>query len=116
MAQAPLARKTSRPQQLWQDYGSDLVIFWLCSCCLFLMFAYGKDRRTPGWRALPPTQAALLILAVGSRAWLNRAALAHPALVFVGLISYPLYLWHWPLLYLTRISAVTTTRASSSAH
>jgi peptidoglycan/LPS O-acetylase OafA/YrhL len=72
------------------------------------MFAYGRDDPYPGWRALAPTVGTLLVLAAGSRAWLNRTVLAHPALVFIGWISYPLYLWHWPLLYLTRISAVTT--------
>ena len=43
MAQAPLARNTSRPQQLWQDYGSDLVIFSALLMLFVPMFAYGKD-------------------------------------------------------------------------
>jgi hypothetical protein len=37
-------------------------------------------------------------MAVGNDAWINRNVLANRFLVFVGLISYPLYLWHWPLL------------------
>jgi peptidoglycan/LPS O-acetylase OafA/YrhL len=52
----------------------------------------------PGWWALLPTGGALLVITAGPTAWVNRTFLANPALVFIGLISYPLYLWHWPLL------------------
>jgi peptidoglycan/LPS O-acetylase OafA/YrhL len=51
----------------------------------------------PGWGALlPVVGAALLIEARGSI--VNRRLLSHPAMIFIGLVSYPLYLWHWPLL------------------
>src|SRR5262249_28237369 len=37
-----------------------------------------------------------------------RRVLSHRALVFVGLISYPLYLWHWPILsFMTIIESDT---------
>jgi SGNH domain (fused to AT3 domains)/Acyltransferase family len=57
----------------------------------------------PGaWALLPTLGAASLILA-GARTVPNRKLLSHPVLVWVGLISYPLYLWHWPLLSFARI-------------
>ncbi|MBX9605986.1 MAG: acyltransferase, partial [Gammaproteobacteria bacterium] len=52
----------------------------------------------PGWRACLPVGGALLLLAAGPTASVNRRALARFGLPWVGLVSYPLYLWHWPLL------------------
>jgi len=61
------------------------------------------DRAFPGWWALLPVLGAALLIAAGPQAWINRQILAHRSLVFIGLISYPLYLWHWPLLTYARI-------------
>ncbi len=61
------------------------------------------DRAFPGWWALLPVLGATLLVSAGPAAWLNRTILAHRSLVFIGLISYPLYLWHWPLLAYARI-------------
>lgn len=57
----------------------------------------------PGWRAVIPVGGTLLLIAAGPNAWVNRYLLARRWVVFVGLISYPLYLWHWPLLSFGRI-------------
>lgn len=62
-----------------------------------------KERHFPGWWAVLPTIGAMLIISAGSQAWLNRTVLANRVLVWFGLISYPLYLWHWPLLSFARI-------------
>ena len=62
--------------------------FWLIS----------NESLFPGWWALLPTVGAFLIISAGEHAWLNRTLLSHRLLIWFGLISYPLYLWHWPLL------------------
>jgi peptidoglycan/LPS O-acetylase OafA/YrhL len=51
----------------------------------------------PGWWAMLPVGGAVLMLSAPA-AWGSRHLLSSPAMVRVGLISYPLYLWHWPLL------------------
>src|SRR5262249_1619809 len=51
----------------------------------------------PGWSAMLPVAGTALVVSA-PRAWLCRVVLASPPLVWIGLISYPLYLWHWPLL------------------
>ena len=62
-----------------------------------------KDSLFPGWSAILPTLGASLILAAGHQAWFNRSLLSNRVIVWFGLISYPLYLWHWPLLAYARI-------------
>ena len=62
-----------------------------------------REKAFPGWWALLPTLGAYLVISAGPQAWLNRAVLSHRAVVWFGLISYPLYLCHWPLLSFARI-------------
>jgi peptidoglycan/LPS O-acetylase OafA/YrhL len=66
------------------------------------IFAITQDRSLLGWWTLLPTLGTLLVISAGAKAWLNRTVLSSPMLVGLGLISYPLYLWHWPLLLLAR--------------
>jgi peptidoglycan/LPS O-acetylase OafA/YrhL len=68
------------------------------------LFSVDNGPGFPGWRALLPTVGTALIIAAGPRAWVNRVIFSHPCAVWVGLISYPLYLWHWPLLTFARIA------------
>lgn len=61
-----------------------------------------SHRAFPGWwAALPVAGTVLLLSAPGG--WLNRVVLSSPPLVGIGLVSYPLYLWHWPLLVMFAI-------------
>jgi hypothetical protein len=65
------------------------------------IFLYLPETRFPGYEAIPPVLGAVLVLAsAGGRA--NRILSVRP-LVGVGLISYSLYLWHWPLLSFAHI-------------
>jgi peptidoglycan/LPS O-acetylase OafA/YrhL len=54
-------------------------------------------RAFPGWWAVLPVAGSALLLSAPA-AWVCRHLLASRPMVRIGLISYPLYLWHWPLL------------------
>ena len=74
---------------------------------LLLVSAFLVDTNSlwPGWLAVLPVGGTLLLIAAGPFAFLNRAILSNTSLVGIGLVSYPLYLWHWPLLAFARILA-----------
>lgn len=73
-------------------------------------FGLNEATRFPGWWALMPTLGAVLLIAAGGECRVNRTVLASRPMVFIGLISYPLYLWHWPLLVFARIAYDGATR------
>ncbi len=97
-------------QRTWQQrvvgwshrYGSAASVVGLS---VILAFAFGVSASPsfPGWLAVIPVIGALLIIAAGERSFVNRRLLSIRIVVWIGLISYPLYLWHWPLLSFLRI-------------
>ncbi len=78
---------------------SVLGLFLLLLSVIFI----DQDQPYPGSWALLPVVGTLLIIAAGNQSWFNQSVLSNRVLVGIGLISYPLYLWHWPLLSLARI-------------
>ena len=57
----------------------------------------------PGWWALLPCIGAYLLISAGPKAWANQTILSRKVMVWFGLISFPLYLWHWPLLAFAQV-------------
>ena len=62
-----------------------------------------ESRVFPGLWALLPVGGTALLIAAGPRAIVNRTLLSQRIVVWIGLISYPLYLWHWPVLSFAHI-------------
>jgi peptidoglycan/LPS O-acetylase OafA/YrhL len=59
---------------------------------------FNRTMSFPGVLVLLPVVGALMLIWAGPAALVNRSILAGRSAVFIGLISYPLYLWHWPLI------------------
>ncbi|MER9255079.1 acyltransferase [Mesorhizobium sp. M0598] len=88
---AMAARLERRPAEIAALAGLALIVASL--------FIIDSDTPFPGLSALGPCIGAALLIAAGIRhqTAVSRALSVSPA-AFVGLISYSLYLWHWPLL------------------
>jgi peptidoglycan/LPS O-acetylase OafA/YrhL len=76
-------------------------IFPALAVCLVAVLIYGSfaltpDMRFPGWLALVPALGAVTSILAGPAALVNNHVLSRPVLVRIGLLSYPLYVWHWP--------------------
>lgn len=80
---------------------SALVRNWLSfsglAITIFSISVIDQNKLFPGWWALLPVTGSVLLISAGPEAWINKQILASKPMVFIGLISYPLYLWHWPI-------------------
>lgn len=80
------------------------AISWFGLFLLLLGFLLIDSRKViPSYWTLLPTMGTFLLIYGGSSAFVNSFLLSNRTLVFIGLISFPLYLWHWPLLAYARI-------------
>ncbi len=118
--------------RMWEILVGVLLAFWLASARgealrlqgrfrhaallgLALIFAavlcYGPDTPFPGLAAAVPCAGAALVIVFASPAGLAGTMLSRRPVVFIGIISYSLYLWHYPLLAFTRIATETVSLA-----
>jgi peptidoglycan/LPS O-acetylase OafA/YrhL len=88
-----------------------LISWFGLLCILAAIFTLDREVDYPGWLALLPTLGAAALIFAGPSAWPNRRILGNRLAVAIGLISYPLYLWHWPLLSFLRIIEPDATSA-----
>ena len=68
------------------------------ACVTVPMFIYTQEMVHPGYITLLPVLGSVILIMAQPDAIINRTLLSWGPMTFVGLISYSLYLWHWPLL------------------
>lgn len=93
------------PKQLLRDAASLLGIIFI----VWSITSFSEHTIFPGKKVLIPCLgAALLIYAgEGGSSFVGRF-LSLPPMVFMGIISYSLYLWHWPAIVLAKQYAIDT--------
>src|ERR1700722_12179845 len=86
----------------------------------FSIFFYTERTLFPGLTALAPCLVSALIIGAGEGgSSLVAKVLSWRPIVFIGLISYSLYLWHWPIIVLQQMgvfigaSAITSQRMAA---
>src|SRR5262249_48988223 len=86
------------PPRSIANIGAGLGMVLMLAAFLFLT----ETQAFPGWlAAIPPAGCALVIAHPHSLP--GEVALGNRVAGFFGAISYPLYLWHWPLFAFARI-------------
>ena len=93
-AQSPIYKRIFSRLNVYASWRGPIGLTLL----LVSIFLLEEGSAYPSWRGLVPCAGTILLISAGSNSWINRTVLSARPMVFVGLISYPLYLWHWPLL------------------
>ena len=80
---------------------------------------YNSHTIFPGLAAIPPCLGAALVIAAGETgSSFAGKVLSWRPVVFLGLISYSLYLWHWPVqvFWMTPICSMAARRTTTQSH
>lgn len=85
------------------DVLSNILSIFGFGLLLYGFYKIDKNLVFPGFWAFIPVLGTIMIILANQKAWLNQKILTNKIIVWFGLISYPLYLWHWPLLSFVHI-------------
>ncbi len=85
----------------WQWRGWSLLSYLGLIAVLVAIFMIKPDDRFPGYIAILPVLGTVFLLGTGRGDTLVTRLLSSRIMVFFGLISYSLYLWHWPVFTLS---------------
>lgn len=97
------------PRKVWAELFAVIAV----AAIIVPVFFYNEDTLFPGWSALPPCLgAALLIWTNGHKPTIVGKFLSWRPVVFVGLVSYSWYLWHWPVIVFTKYNPFITMTAA----
>ena len=100
------------PHRVLTRFSSNITGSAGLALLLASLWIVDSQKPFPGWWALPPVLGTILIILSGPQTFGNRWLLGNRWMVWVGLISYPIYLWHWPILAFSRI--IQSTPPSTS--
>ncbi len=102
------------PSSAWQK---NLLAFGGIILLILSITNYTEETPFPGIAALIPVMGSALIILSGKGEGTSIAQklLTMRPLVFVGLISYSLYLWHWPLVAFTKYIMIRPFNGYDSA-
>jgi peptidoglycan/LPS O-acetylase OafA/YrhL len=90
---------TSGQRGLKSQITNELLAAVALVTLVFVTHQYGPDIHYPGWYAIAPCAASAILIQTGrQQSTLVGKLLSCRPLVFTGLISYSLYLWHYPVL------------------
>lgn len=93
-----------RSSKIYQHPSSRLIAPFGLITILVTYFAFSKDTLFPGLAALAPIIGTLCILLESRRTDGVSRWLGHHWLTYVGKVSYPFYLWHWPIFSISYVA------------
>lgn len=100
---ATSATEGATPSSNWRVWLGEAASVCGMGLIAFSLWWLDDTSPFPGLNAVYPCLGAVLVMLSGQHgSRLTRALLTTGPLVYIGLISYSLYLWHWPILAFIR--------------
>jgi peptidoglycan/LPS O-acetylase OafA/YrhL len=96
-------------------FGSRFLVVVGVGAISWATFMFSPVSKFPGFIALLPVAGTALLILFGRQSKVCNDLLSSKQLVYVGDISYSLYLWHWPLIVFARVIWPATQGAASIA-